>query len=82
MYYKSSILFKFEITMDKNKSSKESKQSLPHVRRLKNLKRQSDVKETRNSRPRKDEIVLESVLGFTVSNTSCLQISKTGKITN
>ena len=67
--------------MDKNKSSKESKQSLPHVRRLKNLKRQSDVKETRNSRPRKDEIVLESVLGFTVSNTSCLQISKTGKIT-
>lgn len=61
--------------MDKGK--KESKQNLPHVRRLKNIKRQSDVKERIS---RKDDIVLESVLGLTVQNSSCLDTSQTGKI--
>ena len=51
--------------MEKNEV-KLRKNSLPHVRRLKSVKRQSEKLE------RKQEIVLESVLGLTVSGSSSL----------
>ena len=48
------------------------KNSLPHVRRLKSVKRQSEKGEKVE---RKQEIVLESVLGLTVSGPSSLATS-------
>ena len=48
------------------------KNSLPHVRRLKSVKRQSEKGEKVE---RTQEIVLESVLGLTVSGSSSLATS-------
>ena len=48
------------------------KNSLPHVRRLKSVKRQS---EKGDKVARREEIVLESVLGVTVSGSSSLATS-------
>ena len=57
--------------MEKN-DVKLRKNSLPHVRRLKSVKRQSEKGE---KVLRKNEIVLESVLGVTVSGSSSLASS-------
>ena len=62
--------------MERRKKDFRPNQSLPHVRRVKNIKRQSDVNERIL---KKDDIVLENVLGMTVHNSSCLDTSITGR---
>ena len=58
--------------------SKEPKNNLPHTRRLKNVRRQTTDGKDRMSKNKKEEIVLESVLGVTVHNSAAISISKSG----
>ena len=62
--------------------SKEPKNNLPHTRRLKNVRRQTTDGKDRMSKTKKEEMVLESVLGVTVQNSAAISISKSGGLVN